>query len=417
MSLLDTGKAIRRVTELLHDHLEDALKSQVPSGFKISVGRPEESKAKPGLNLFLYEALFDPSLKNFSLVEGDRPYLWLLLRYLITPFGGGELEQPEDSDTLEAMEYLGKGIRALEQLNYLKIIPSKADALQDNPEPLKITFNEASVELLSKLMQGGDEKYRFSMAFEVRPVMIALTEPPSSSLLVGIDYEKTPPEVLEEKEKGVHIDVLPSMGPVISGISPKKFEVNEKLSVYGNNLDLSGLSVYFGEIELGVTTQQYGKLTCIVNGEIEKGKLMSAGSHSLKVVKTLSSGRLRSSNLLEANLLPKIDSVSIDSLIIVSHPDDSSREVVESTMTVAGSLLGTLKDDIIVTFFREGQTTGLIEVTVDPPPDPPTPDPLQTQLTVQVTANHRVLPDVYKFILFVNGQQARKSPEVKLKIP
>jgi len=44
---------------------------------------------------------------------------------------------------------------------------------------MKITFDNATTELLSKVMQGTDEKYRFSAAFEVRPVMIAGTTPPS----------------------------------------------------------------------------------------------------------------------------------------------------------------------------------------------------------------------------------------------
>jgi hypothetical protein len=45
-------------------------------------------------------------------------------------------------------------------------------ALNDSPDMLKITFEGASTELLSKLMQGGDEKYRCSVAFQVRPVMM-----------------------------------------------------------------------------------------------------------------------------------------------------------------------------------------------------------------------------------------------------
>jgi hypothetical protein len=45
-------------------------------------------------------------------------------------------------------------------------------ALQDNPEPLKLSFDETTAELISKIMAGTDERYRLSMAFQVRPVMI-----------------------------------------------------------------------------------------------------------------------------------------------------------------------------------------------------------------------------------------------------
>ena len=36
------------------------------------------------------------------------------------------------------------------------------------PEPLKLSFDGAGVDLLSKVMQGTDERYRLSMAFQVR---------------------------------------------------------------------------------------------------------------------------------------------------------------------------------------------------------------------------------------------------------
>ena len=57
-----------------------------------------------------------------------------------------------------------RGLRlfSLQRLNYIH--PANA-ALVDNPEPLKITFDRADAELLSKIMQGTDEKYRVSAAF------------------------------------------------------------------------------------------------------------------------------------------------------------------------------------------------------------------------------------------------------------
>lgn len=416
MALADTGKAIRNASELLKYHLETRLKPPtVPGDFKITVGKPESSRSYPGLNLFLYEAVFDPTLKNISLAEGQPPPLWLVLRYILTPY---DSTNKCESDTLEALEYLGQGIRVLRGLNYLQITPSLAGPLEDNPEPLKITFNNASSELLSRLMQGSDEKYRFSMLFEIRPVMIAPEEPPARSLLVGIDYTSTPPDELTEPEKGVHIDVLPAMGPVIKSITPDSFQLGDVVTLAGDYLDSSGLSVRLGPVGLGVTAQPAGKLQFKIEDKIGEGDVISAGSHPLKVVKELSYGRTRSGNLRVASLLPGLESAAVTpgSVNYVPHPLEPGKDVVEAEIKLDGKLLGTDKDDIIVCFNRDGKTGAFVEVTgsvTQPPPLPPT----QRELTLNVKAIHKLPPGNYRVILLVNGQQARNSPQVKLETP
>ncbi|HYY41735.1 MAG TPA: hypothetical protein VE775_03320, partial [Pyrinomonadaceae bacterium] len=68
MALADTGKAIGSVTRALQERL-NAL-----TGLNISVGRPEApSGTNPRLNLFLYEANFDPHLRNTPLDAGQSP--------------------------------------------------------------------------------------------------------------------------------------------------------------------------------------------------------------------------------------------------------------------------------------------------------------------------------------------------------
>ncbi len=403
MALIDTGKAISSVTQLLCNRLGELLDKAYGIQISVEAGRPEppsQNMYKKRLNIFLYEASFDASLKNIPLKEGHPEPLWLVLRYLLTAY-----DESGESDSVQAYEYLGEGIRGLRQLNYLQLADSGIEkALKDNLEPLKITFNEASVDLLSKLMQGGDEKYRFSMAFEVRPVMIATTEPAPGSLLVGIDYTQQPPQVLEEKEKGVHIPVIPSLGPEITGISPQKFEVDETVTIKGNNLDLSGLSVRLGGIDLDVTAQPAGKLQFKVNGKIKAGQVISAGGHPLQVVKTLSYGRTRSSSPWIAYLLPTVTGAAVDPLSL----DMESATFITGKLALTGILLGTEKDDIIVSFYRDGKVVAFIEVTGAAP---------QNQLDVQIEASHKILPGIYRVILSVNGQQAKSSPEVSLTVP
>ena len=151
MALADTSKAIGKVSKLLSEQLN------VKTGLNIAVGRPGPAGNNPPkdtLNLFLYEALFDPSLRNVALDEGLPTPLWLVLKYILTAF-----DDKGESDTELAHEYLGKGIQALQELSFVPLDnitfsdPEIPLALQDNPDTLKITFDETSADLLSKLMQ------------------------------------------------------------------------------------------------------------------------------------------------------------------------------------------------------------------------------------------------------------------------
>ena len=244
MALGDTGKAIGATTDALRIRLQNRLTAL---GLTVTVGRPDHDKGTHRLNLFLYELDFDASLKNISLDEGQPAPLWLVLKYVLTAYDDNGTG---DSDSVRAYEYLGEGARALQELNYLTaptgLDPNYLKAMTPNPEDLKITFDEASPDLLSKLMQGSDDKYHLSIAFQVRPVLIAPAAPGSYSLLVGVDYSTTPETVIGEE--GVVIPVLPSMGPTITSIEPESFEAGEIVTVRGEDLHLSNLSVMLGPV-------------------------------------------------------------------------------------------------------------------------------------------------------------------------
>ncbi len=398
MALADTGKAIGSVTKLLIDRLS------TKTGLNITIGRPEPSAngiSGKRLNLFLYEALFDPSLKNVSLDEGQPPPLWLVLKYLLTAF-----DDDGNSDTAVAHDYLGEGIRAIQESNFLYLTASTnvdvRKALNDNPEILKLTFDNVPSDLLSKLMQGSDEKYRFSVGFEVRPVMIATGEPISYSLLVGVDYTAKPNQVIGEK--GVQIPVIPSMGSTITMVSPSRFEVGSTLTILGSDLNSSALTVSIDQTELAVTSQQPDKLQCIVDGAIVNGNVISAGSHPISVVQTLPTGRRRSSNLLVVDLLPTLTSATPNSLAHVTPGDPTSN--VFGNIVMTGILLGGENDDIFVALYKDGMVAKVFdEFTVTP---------AQSTLTLAIEQSQAVPPGKYLIILRVNGQQAKSSPEVDL---
>ena len=219
MPLADSSRAIGAVTTLLSDRIEGI------TSHNVTVGRPEPPSANgglsnPRLNLFLYEALFDATLRNTPLDDGQDAPLWLVLRFLLTPF-----DSAGESDTALAFGVLGDGLRALQQVAYLPLTglqPTDLAALDVNPERLKVTFTESPASLLTSLMQGSEDRYRFSMSFEVRPIMIAPATPASYALLVGVDYTAPPPGT--RGDRGLGITVEPTLGPVIERVVPASFK-------------------------------------------------------------------------------------------------------------------------------------------------------------------------------------------------
>jgi hypothetical protein len=392
MPLADSSRAIGAVTSLLTARLENL------SSHNVTVGRPEppsngaDGINNPRLNLFLYEAEFDPHMKNTALDDGQEPPLWLVLRYLLTPF-----DDHGDSDTAASFRVLGDGLRALQSLGYLPLGGLSADdlnALKPNPERLKVTFQEASLDLLSKLMQGTDERYRFSMAFEVRPVMIAPSAPPEYSLLIGVDYTAPPPGIRADEGRALFIE--PSMGPVIERVEPETFKADDPpVTLIGESLGVSGLKVQLGPVELPLVLSPEGVPQFNPTQAAIDGSRISAGSHALSVFGTLPSGRKRSSNLVVVGILPDLATVRH----IPAGPE----------LELTGFHLGADRDDVQVALYKDGAVVRAFDDVKDPPGPPPP----QAQSKKRVKLSAPAVPSgTYRVILRVNGLQARRSPEV-----
>lgn len=389
MALADSGRAIGAVTKLLQDHL-------IRRGFAATVGKPEDAAAndtRAKLNLFLYETELDASLRNVSLDERRMPPLWLCLKYLVTAF-----DDDESSDTAEAHELLGRGLSALHELNFLRLDELCAldvrQALEHNPEPLKITFDETPADLLSKIMQGTDEKYRLSVAFQVRPVMIVPADPPRYSLLVGVDYTQTPPVAIGDE--GVGLAVAASLGPVLKDVEPGRFEPGEAFDISGVDLHLGELECWLGPAQLSIVAQRPDRMTvraegAIVAGQTEgpvsAGVVIAAGEHPLVLRQRLPNGRHRASTLLVAQLLPVVDHAVL----------------AAGDLQITGVLLGRAEDDVLVALYRDGHVVRLFDgaATVAD----------QKSLTVPGAAVGTAAGS-YLVIVRVNGQQAKRSPTV-----
>ena len=398
MALADTTGAIGAVTKLLSDHL---VRRAQPAVTNVSVGRPEDAfgnkNNNPKFNLFLYEVHFDGSMRNVSLQDGQPPPLWLTLKYLITGF-----DDSGDSDTADAQTILGLGLTALQEINYLRldslVDPAVQKALADNPEPLKVTFDESTPDLLGRIMQGTDEKYRLSVGFQVRPILIAPAQPSSFSLLVGIDYTVSPPGLTGPGAVG--LEILPSLGPLPSGVAPSKVQIGDTFDVTGDDLKLSGLEALLGDNPLTITEQHPDRLTCSVDASLGSGTVVSAGDLPLTIRQDLGGGRFRAGPLQVVTLLPTLSTAAPGTLNIAAGQ-------VSGTILLTGLLLGSNNDDILAALY---DSNGAIAGTFDAV----TTVANQKKLTVTIPSNRAVPTGTYRVILRVNGAQAKNAPQVNL---
>lgn len=400
MALAPTSRAIGAVTNALRARIT------ARTGINVLIGRPEQNAGGTrNLNLFLYEITQDPYLKNFALNEGEKPPLWMILKYVLTAY-----DTSGESDSVISHEDLGLALRAIYEDDLLKLDGLAANivqALESNPENLYVTFDDSTVDLLARLMQGSDEKLRLSIAFQVRPVMIASSELPDYSLLVGVDYTQTPVSVTPQP---VGVDVIPSLGAVISEIEPKGFEVGETVTIRGNDLHLSNLSVRLGTVDLPVTMQRPDELQFAVDANLISAAGISAGSHPLTVVQTLPNGKIRRSNMLVANLVPTLTAAVIDGNVSVTAPPAR----VFANLNLNGVLLGNEADDAVLVFYRNGSVVRMFDVLNFPAVPPANP---QTARRLEMTAGDAVEAGDYLMILRVNGQQATQSPMINLVAP
>jgi len=396
MALANTGRAIGAVTQTLRERLTAAVGSAVN---QVSVGRPEPPAGNilgSSLNLFLYEIHVDEFLRNESLDEGQPPPLWLVLHYLITGF-----DENGESDSIGAHDIIGAGMRALHAANFLQPTAGTNDPLRDNPNELKVTFDAATVDLISKLTQGPDMKYRCSAAFQVRPVLIAPSEPPAYSQLVGVDYTEGSALI---GEKGIHISVQPSLGPSLTAVSPAKFEVGTTIQITGADLNLEGIAIQMADVVLPTTSKSPGLVQCTVPLALAVGNLLSAGSHSIAAVQTLPTGRKYSSNAVTGGLLPHVDTAT-PSAVTPINPNPGAP--VTAVIDLTGILLGTPSDTVFLGLSSNGTVVRVFDQFTRPTPD-------QKNLRLIIPTSAAVPKGSYRVILRVNGQQALNSPTVTL---
>lgn len=367
MALSDSRRAIGAVSVLLQTRL-----MMNTSAASVNIGRPDSVTGSGNkLNLFLYQVEVDGYMNNHALDEGQTPPLWLTLSYLLTAY-----DDSNNSDNEDAHNLLGEGMLSLLELNF---IDGTGAALADNPESLKVTLDSANSDLLSKLMQGSDEKYRVAAAFQVRPVMIAPSVAPSYSLPVESVGPPSHPGV----------EVYPTLGPQIERLQPDRFAVGDVITISGRDIGNSTEEIIIGDQRVPAIAANTGFIKVRIPDDIS----LSAGSHIIRAVMKLNADQELTSNAALGHFVPVLSSAGTSGM-------NSNAGLAWGTLNLSGEYMGGVDDDIYVSFYANGAVTAMLQATGNA---------AQTSLAITIPEEDAIAEGHYYIILRVNGEQAANA--------
>jgi hypothetical protein len=130
--------------------------------------QPNVTPPAPSLTIFIFEIVEDQHTRNKPRVRGinpasiQKPPMALLLRYLITPWGG---------DALTDHRILGRVLQVYYDNPILRG-PQLAGGLSNTIEELKITLSPITLDERSKVWYAIQRPYRLSLTYEVRVVYV-----------------------------------------------------------------------------------------------------------------------------------------------------------------------------------------------------------------------------------------------------
>ncbi len=122
------------------------------------------------LTLFLFEVAEDPSARNRPRVRGlspdgdmtlSKPPMALVLRYLVTPWGG---------DRLTEHRLLGRAMQVLYDGALVAFPDLQGGSLRNSTEALKITLAPLTLEERTRVWFALERPFRLSISYEVRVV-------------------------------------------------------------------------------------------------------------------------------------------------------------------------------------------------------------------------------------------------------
>ncbi|MFX0092141.1 MAG: Pvc16 family protein [Candidatus Hodarchaeota archaeon] len=398
MSLSNTSDAIGAVTALIHNEL-------IGADLTVDVGFPRSDPPPQSFFLILYEIVFDSSLRNVPLDRIQPPPIWLVLKYILISYDVAN-KDIEDRDTFKSYNDMGRAIRVLNNINHLNI-PSYGwveDALTPNPETLKLTFDQASPELVSRILGNVNERYQFSINFQVRPVLITSERIVRPAYRVGID-SRTQPEVVIGQD-GVSISVYcPFKPPIIEKIFPQEFEfINEEINNIEFNVE-EKIMIIRGEglkhpnlfIRIGSTDFEIGRSNDPIrlewNIRYEDINSLPARTHLLSIVQKEQS----------------VENISRAKAInIIPYITESPVSNQGSDIALVGRFLGRDNDIKRVIFSPEPEGE-----SIEPSPEF-TCSSHQRNLIIRISEPTSISCGIYRLFLKINDQDARQAPIIRL---
>ena len=251
-------------------------------------------------------------------------------------------------------------------------------------------------------MQGPDQRYRCSAAFQVRPVLrLAPAEPPSYSQLVGIDYSAAS-IIIGEKVSGSRC--CRHLGASLTEVTPAKFEVGATLEVTGYGSERGGRTdpaLYGHSAHYAEAPRSHP-----VHGSAFARAGQSAVGRQPRDYAGTGSGEREGvvGKCGERGLLPRITTAAVSN---VNPINGSPGAPVTAQIDLTGILLSTANDAAFLGLSSAGKVIRIFDTFTRPLAD-------QTQLRLVIPGAQAVPPGPYRVILRVNGQQALNSPEVLL---
>ncbi|MFE5871571.1 DUF4255 domain-containing protein [Streptomyces roseifaciens] len=303
---MSDSAAVAAVTNALHAVLGKALGPTVP-GVQVTSKTPDEAAADhqfPTLNLFLYRMTTDGTWRNTDPPgtrpgETGRPALPVVLHYLLTPY------PTDDPQGLVALRMLGAAMAALH--DHSELAPGDYDktaGLGDahlQPEPVRITPADLSVDDMSKLWSAFQSQYRVSVAYEARIVLLDSARPARAPLpAVRRGAEGRGPEAAPDPA---------DPHPVLTGVAPEVATVTDELVLTGSKLDAGTPVVHlthplFGAVPLTTTAVSEHE----VRAAFGEGDKLVPGPWSVTVVLGGDDGTRQVTRTLPLAVAPSITS-------------------------------------------------------------------------------------------------------------
>jgi hypothetical protein len=187
---------IADVSSILRTTLDEALSDLNPAPQVLLNDLSESTPpAGPALTVFLYEIAEDPPSRNRPPVRTEpdgsatgrvvqrKPPMALLLRYLLTAWGGDQITQHQ---------MLGRAMQTLYD-NAIIAGPQLTGSLAGSTDALHLTFTQLLLDQKSWVWFALQKPYRLSLNYEVRVVNLDSTVELSARPVLSRSLVSTPP--------------------------------------------------------------------------------------------------------------------------------------------------------------------------------------------------------------------------------